>query len=83
MLFPAYLHRTRSRFCLIRETREQQEASRDVRSAPEHHLSRYFDWKVKKLKIAEAGRAIWLDTRAMHPADGHKKGGARIGVKSK
>ena len=61
----------------------QQEASRDVRSAPEHHLSRYFDWKVKKLKIAEAGRAIWLDTRAMHPADGHKKGGARIGVKSK
>jgi hypothetical protein len=51
----------------IRESRERQEVARDAQAARHHRLSQYFDWTLKRLVLPDAGGAIRLDARGLHP----------------
>jgi hypothetical protein len=51
----------------IRESRERQEVAREAQAARHRRLSQFFDWTLKRLLMPEAGGAIRLDARGMHP----------------
>jgi hypothetical protein len=51
-----------------RESRERQEAARGERDRRHARLSEYFDWTLKRLVGRDAGGAIRLDARGLHPA---------------
>jgi hypothetical protein len=51
----------------IRESRERQEMARNAQEDRRRQLSRYYDWTLKRLVGPDAGGAIGLDARGLHP----------------